>query len=162
MKQTRIISAFPGTGKTHFFENNTKYSVLDSDSSEYSWVKVGGDKVRHPDWPQNYLGHIQENIGKVDFILVSTHKEVRDLLLASCLHFYLVFPAPSKKDEYLKRYMDRASPQSFIDLLDGQWDSWIAELVACSRGCTRIVMEGKNHHLDNMLGGLMRDEEGED
>ena len=35
---------------------------------------------------------IKENIGKVDYIFVSTHKEVRDALIKNNLYFTLVYP----------------------------------------------------------------------
>ena len=35
---TKIISAFPGCGKT-YFHNNNKNTTLDSDSSHFSWIK---------------------------------------------------------------------------------------------------------------------------
>ena len=116
--QTRIISAFPGTGKSHIFKSG-KYDCLDSDSSEFSWVyDDDGSKRRNPDFPANYIAHIKENIGKVDLIFVSTHKEVRDALLENCLFFYLVYPKEQAREEYLQRYRGRNSPEAFIKLLD--------------------------------------------
>ena len=86
--RTRIISAFPGTGKSYYHKSNVKNS-LDSDSSLFSWADKT-HKDRHPNWPNNYLEHIRENIGKYEFIFVSSHKEVRNLLLDNCIHFYLI------------------------------------------------------------------------
>ena len=36
-KETRVISGFPGVGKT-YFKNITNLIVLDSDSSKFSWI----------------------------------------------------------------------------------------------------------------------------
>ena len=80
---TIVVSAFPGTGKTHFAKY-TDLDVLDSDSSKYSWVKEG---VRHPDFPANYIRHIKENLGVVNIILVSTHKVVREALTEAGIDF---------------------------------------------------------------------------
>lgn len=101
MKETKIISAYPCCGKTYAFENYQDiYSILDSDSSDFSWIyrertddelqKIKEDfesmlsptnadkelerircekiKERNPDFPNNYIEHIKENIGKVDYI----------------------------------------------------------------------------------------------
>ena len=40
MKETTIISGFPGVGKTEFFKDQKYHGgvCLDSDSSEFSWV----------------------------------------------------------------------------------------------------------------------------
>jgi len=57
--RTRIISAFPGTGKS-FYHNTHKDTTLDSDSSNFSWL--ADDKtLRNPEFPYNYIKHIKEN-----------------------------------------------------------------------------------------------------
>ena len=67
---TLVVSAFPGCGKSHLFRNKGDKKILDSDSSTF-------DKSQ---FPENYINHIKSNIGDVDMILVSSHKEVRDAL----------------------------------------------------------------------------------
>ena len=64
--RTKIISAFPGTGKS-YYHNKNKETTLDSDSSNFSWIKdENGNNTteRNPKFPQNYIYHIKENIGK--------------------------------------------------------------------------------------------------
>ena len=39
LKKTIIISAFPGCGKTTMFKKEKELIVLDSDSSNFSWIK---------------------------------------------------------------------------------------------------------------------------
>lgn len=61
---------------------------LDSDSSNFSWVKDengNNTKERNPEFPKNYIEHIKSNIGKVDVIFVSSHKVVREAL--ECYHY---------------------------------------------------------------------------
>lgn len=136
--RTRIISAFPGTGKSYYHKNNSD-TTLDSDSSLFS--KFSGTNQPNPDFPSNYIKHIQENIGKYDFIFVSTHKEVREALLDNCIFFYLIYPEVNiSKEEYLRRYADRGSSKAFIQLLDDNWDSWLRELSLCHVGCQNIEM----------------------
>ena len=122
--KTKIISAFPGTGKS-YFKQNSELNVLDSDSSKFSWIEKG---VRHPDFPQNYINHIKENIGKVDIILVSSHANVRNALMQEGIYFWLMFPEIDLKNEYIKRFKARGNDQNFIDMLDIQWDSFIKGL----------------------------------
>jgi len=57
--RTRIISAFPGTGKS-YYHNKHKETTLDSDSSNFSLVVENGEKKRNPDFPENYIKHIKE------------------------------------------------------------------------------------------------------
>ena len=87
--RTRIIAAFPGTGKSYVHKKHPN-TTLDSDSSHFSWMIKDGKKMRNPDFPYNYITHIRNNIGKYKFIFVSTHKEVREILLDNCIFFYLV------------------------------------------------------------------------
>ena len=83
IKKTMVIAAFPGTGKSFCTKNEGEKfeGILDSDSSNYSWIKDSNGQnttERNPDFPNNYITHIKENIGKVDIIFVSSHKEVRE------------------------------------------------------------------------------------
>lgn len=137
MKQTKIISAFPACGKTYAFEklNNEGYTVLDSDSSQFSWCydynPVESDRVeryRNPDFPKNYIQHIKENIGKVDYIFVSSHKEVRDALIDNDIYFTLVYPGRKMKAEWIGRCFLRGSGEKFCQLIADNWDKWIDEM----------------------------------
>lgn len=126
--KTKVISALPACGKTHFFENNKKYSCLDSDSSKFSWILdengVSTGK-RNPDFPNNYIQHIKENIGKVDFIFVSSHDDVRRALEDNLITYILVIPEPSLKAEWIGRCWLRGSDENFLRLIDSQWDNWV-------------------------------------
>ena len=114
MKDTKIISAFPGVGKTHFF-NQSKLFVLDSDSSYFNKEK----------FPSNYIEHIKSYIGKVDYILVSSHKEVRESLFENDIRFHLVIPSIDQKQDYINRYLDRGSDDFFVELISANWNLWI-------------------------------------
>ena len=101
---TKVISGFPGVGKSYLF-NNTDLKVLDSDSSNFSWIKDSegrNTKERNPDFPQNYIDHIKKNIGKVDIILTSSHDVVRKALKESCIDYILVHPNIRAKENTLK------------------------------------------------------------
>jgi hypothetical protein len=117
----------PGVGKTTYHKNNPE-TTLDSDSSGFSWVvNENGEKVRNSEFPQNYINHIKENIGKYKYIFVSSHKEVRDALLDNCLYFYLVYPTNSRKEEFIQRYRDRGNDKNFIKLVKTNWEEWMSE-----------------------------------
>ena len=122
---TKIISGFPAVGKSYLFNSNNNLTILDSDSSQFSWIKKG---VRHPEFPQNYIDHIKQNIGKVDIILVSSHKIVRDALKENKINYILVYPARILKQEYINRCYKRGDDSSFISMLDKNWDVFINEI----------------------------------
>lgn len=114
---TVIVSAFPGCGKSHFYETTNRV-VKDSDSSNFS----------KDEFPQNYIKDIKSNLGKYDIILVSSHKEVRDAMREAGLSYILVYPKSTIKGEYLKRYEERGSSSEFVNLLDKNWDNWMEDL----------------------------------
>lgn len=154
--RTKIISAFPGTGKTHY-HNKHKDTTLDSDSSHFSWVKDengNNTKERNPDFPKNYINHIKENIGKYEYIFVSSHKEVRDALLDNCLFFYLVYPDSCRKDEFIGRYRKRGNDENFINLIEKNWDNWLRDVYWIGDGCKGITMVLDN--LEDELNHLKR------
>ena len=159
--KTRIISAFPGTGKSYFYNEN-KSTTIDSDSSEFSWVKDdqgNNTKERNPNFPQNYIEHIKENIGKYDFIFVSSHKEVREALKYNCIFFYLIYPDVNRKEEFVQRYIDRGSPNGFIKLIESNWDEWIKECEFEMYGCSNVRMILPN--LSNELSHIIASENGD-
>lgn len=133
---TLIISGFPGIGKTTFKNNHTELVVLDSDSSQYS---------QDESFPQNYIDHVKENIGKADVILLSSHKVVRDALNKEGIKYTAVFPLRINegqeysrdyeyiaKSEYIKRYRDRGNTEDFIKLIGDNWEAWISDLILTS------------------------------
>jgi hypothetical protein len=161
--RTRIISAFPGCGKSNYHNKYPK-TTLDSDSSQFSWIEKDGIRIRNPEFPKNYIEHIRENIGKYEFIFVSSHKEVRDALLSECIFFYLIYPNDVDKDVYIKRYQERGSDDKFIELISNNWSKWLRELDFCEVGCKRIRMVSSIHsdwYLENEIRHIIASEHGD-
>lgn len=149
MKNTQIVSAFPATGKSYFTKNTSK-NVLDSDSSNFSWIiNEDGTKIRNPNFPNNYIQHIKENIGKVDIIFVSSHKEVREALFENCLFFTLFRPNYFIKEEYIERFKQRGNDEKFINFIDVNWNGFIDELVL-QKGCDIICLE-RGQYISNII-----------
>lgn len=123
MINTKIISGFPAVGKSYItYQFNGNLVILDSDSSLFSWIKEG---VRHPEFPNNYMEHIKRNIGKADFIFVSSHDVVRQALKENNLDYYLVYPSIELKNEYIQRYQNRGNNEEFIKFIESNWDDFI-------------------------------------
>ena len=141
--RTKIISAFPGVGKT-YYSNKHPDKALDSDSSNFSWTIENGQKIRSSEFPNNYIRHIKENIGKYEYIFVSSHKEVRKALKDNCLFFYLVFPQKMMKNEFIERYKDRGNSEDFIKLVSDNWEQWIDDCKFEGDGCKPIETTLKN------------------
>lgn len=143
MKNTIIISAFPCCGKSYAFKKLLQegYSVWDSDSSDFSWkvkyvsymdtalsIKTEKRKERNLDFPNNYIEHIKSGIGQVDIIFVSSHKIVRDALLAEGIPFIAVYPSKEMLNEWVGRAYTRGSGIDFCDMIINNWDNWINEI----------------------------------
>jgi len=140
----KVVSAFPGCGKTHLVNHPNGRIILDSDSSNFSWLVP--NKTRHPDWPDNYIAHIKVS-KHADLILVSTHKEVRDALRQAGLHYTLVYPSLKMKDEFIGRYKSRGNTSAFVDLLTKNYESWISELMS-SVGCDHVILQPSQYLSD--------------
>jgi hypothetical protein len=113
--------------------------VLDSDSSKF-------DKKN---FPANYIEHIERNIQdpKIDKILVSSHKDVRDALLKKGIPYVLVYPERDIKDEYIQRYKDRGNNDAFVDLLNKNWDNWMDEMDN-QEGCQKVTLSSGQYLAD--------------
>jgi len=142
--ETKIVSAFPGTGKTYYTHGDyvPQGFALDSDSSSFSKNEL---------FPFNYIDHIKEKfeIREHKIIFISTHKLIREAMVREGLPFTLVYPMRGLRHEYIKRYYDRGSSPEFIDLLNKNWDTWLADLEQ-QPGCTRIVL-GKGEFISNKM-----------
>ena len=152
--RTRIISAFPGTGKTYYHNHQPNMTTLDVQTSEFT--KYG--EV----FPNIFIEYIREKIGKYEFIFVSTHKEVIKALLDNCIFFYLIYPTPfddNKKEFYLKRYRERGDPESFIKLIDKNWEKWTKQCWFTEYGCENIKMMWPT--LEKELGHIVAKEHGD-
>lgn len=139
-----LVAAFPGTGKTYFFNRSYTGIVLDSDSSLF----------HKDDFPNNYIRHIKACQNTATIILISSHKVVRDALVRESLPFTLVYPKEQLKDEYLERYRKRGSTEQFISMMNNNWSSWLFD---CHRqiGCTHIELES-GQFLSDVIGCLQR------
>lgn len=120
--------------------------MIDSDPSQFSWSdKEKG--IRNPNWPQNYIEHINDQRGRADVVLLSSHDVVRNALVESGIPFTLMYPSLRMKDEYIQRYKSRGSDEQFIKLLEENYENWILELMT-QEGCNHIVLQPGQHLAD--------------
>jgi hypothetical protein len=143
--QSYLISAFPGTGKSHFVNYGEGSGYMpsgfasDSDSSKFP----------KDNFPLNYLEHLESLIDKgVSRIFVSSHESVRNALFDRGLQFTLVYPDQHLKEEYLERYKQRGNTEAFIKLVSDNWKDW---LDGCKSqiGCYHIELQA-NQFISNI------------
>lgn len=122
--KTKIICAFPGTGKTSFQSNHTsKLRVLDLDSNQFTNGHSPNGQTKSDNFPHNYIKNIEQHLGKVDILFVSIHKQVLEELDTKNIPYALVYPNHNLKQEYLKRFSDRGDNQEFINLISKYWET---------------------------------------
>jgi len=139
---TKIISGFPGVGKSHLGKRlDNEVKVLDLESSDFK----GENR-----W-EDYKNEIKNQVGKVDVLFVSSHTETRKILSELGLNFYLVYPDRSLKDEYLRRYRERGNSEEFIDMMDKNFDLFIDSIENEEVRCAKIKLTGENEYLDSFL-----------
>lgn len=148
--KTVIISAYPCCGKSYAFEHQDELTMLDSDSSEFSWLKDSTGKnttQRNPEFPKNYIKHIKDNIGKVDIIFVSSHLVVREALTKAGITFNTVYPKNDARNEWISRMEKRGNNDSFIKFQEDNWDKFTNSIFDEPHGAQLILLD-KNSFID--------------
>lgn len=95
MKRTLIISAFPACGKTYLYQNQDVllFTNIYEQRIHYSFIDIDSSKFKKEnDWERKYVDSIEENMGKVDFILICQHDEVLYELSLRDIPFITVAP----------------------------------------------------------------------
>ena len=155
---TLIICGFPGVGKTFAVENIERYKILDADSSEFSWIiplRPDGTRNRNPYFPNNYIEHIKDNMGKYDIIFVSSHDIVRKALKESKLNYVVVIPYRNLKNHYIERLINRESNVGLIKAVLNNWDNWLSSIETIDGVFTRIYYLEYDEYLSNILDNIM-------
>ena len=176
-----VISAFPACGKSVYFKEWSQYSkenhwkggtmhgsdelcgdkILDSDSSDFSWVKdKDGNNTteRNPDFPKNYIQHIKDHLYTEDIIFVSSHDVVRKALEENNIDYFLVYPDRSLETAWVRRMEDRGNNEKFISFITTNWDKFIDDIEA-ETFPTKIKLEGTYSYIDNTFINDIREME---
>ena len=138
---TKLCAAFCGCGKTYVCEKTNTKSI----EIEY-W------KYKDKGLQKEYLEDIKNQLGKVDYIFLSTEPEGLKLLHKEGYDIILVYPEKELRNEYLDRYIERDSPYEFIGAFMKYWNPWIEELTK-QKYCQHIVLK-KGEYLGDVLHKL--------
>lgn len=138
---TKIISAFSKSGKTYACEvlNKRGYTVLDDNHTDFSLLRKNEAIKSNPEYPQNYINYIKENIGKADYIFVTSDKIVTDVLSKNEILFTLVYPNINLKAEWIGRHFLDGTYPIICRLIAERWDNTIYEL-SRTVNCDHIVL----------------------
>lgn len=124
-----IICGFPGVGKTSAERKSREVVDCESTAFHYSFEPGKPDK-ENPDWVSKYVDHI-ENLashGDYQYVLVSSHLQVREEMEKRCIPYICVVPKSSLRNEYLVRYVKRGDSAHFIQRIYDHWSEWLEEI----------------------------------
>jgi len=151
--KTKIISAFPGTGKTYYASNIKRTAkVVDLDTYRYTLGYTDDGKARNKDFPNNYLIAVKKHLGETDILFVGCQPEVITSLRDAGLSFTIVYPERALKDEYVKRYRQRHNHGSFINLLSKNWN-FLLDFLEKQENCKHIVL-GSGQYIGDIVNSI--------
>lgn len=149
-----IISSFSCLGKTYLGE---KYqNALDLEASHYKWIyhdkelakdvekrKGITDRIINPEYPENYLTALSENMNKYSVILITPEKVIREILTQKGISYFVAWPTNS---EFVsKRAIDRGNNEHFAEGLKKSYKIWYPEEKE------KVIWVSENEYLEDVL-----------
>ena len=130
MKKTRVISAFPATGKSTLANYmDTGKTFLDLDSSEFNYAldSEGNptDQLNPVDVKMDlYIKAITNEVrsGKYDYVMVSTHPVVVEAVSKLGVSWIGVMPLKSCRDHWIERILQRDDNKALAHFVRVNWE----------------------------------------
>lgn len=126
---TKIVSAWPGCGKTTYVKQNKK-----------EYIEIECWKYHKTEFPKNIITDITKSINEFKLIFISTNPIVLVAIIKLGMTPLLYYPDKSLKYEYLERYISRKSSYDFIGVFMSMWDIWLDELYSHSIKCQKVKL----------------------
>jgi len=165
---TIIIAAFPLCGKTwcHDYSCTLDRTSLDLDSEKYRWKTIyvnftPPSKIEDPDFPENYIQKIKDNIGKYDYIFISTDEGVLEAMDKENMDYVLVYPERKLIEEWVGRCWIRKKKRGGLfetEELYTMWKAWIDCLEKRSKEHKTYRLKA-GQHLANVIFKIEKDME---
>ena len=124
---------------------------------QYNRLRDEVIKERNPDFPTNYVDYIKSQIGKYDYIFVSSHEAVRKALNDEGIDFIIVFPIRECLNEWIGRCYVREmqGKQGFpINVLIDNWDKWIDQCIDEMKN-HQFIMLNHGYYLSDYFNSFM-------
>ena len=121
-----IICGFPGVGKSTLAKFSN-WVDLESTPFEKDWVRYA--KVAK---------HMSDNGYNV---MVSTHPQLLEQFEQMEVRYTVVVPPIDDLKIYLNRYKRRGNNETFITLLEKEWENWLRDIITfTSRNKTIVIL----------------------
>lgn len=123
MTKTIVFSTFLGCDIETLCRNHNgdPYVMLNLDYKRFSFD--GNNK-----FPRNYVDCVEQNIGKVDVIFLSSHKAVRKELKERRIKHFLIYPSITLKDSWIVKMRKNGYNESLIKKIRDNFDQLIFNL----------------------------------
>lgn len=167
-----VVSAFPAVGKSTIFKEAGERGLkpahvhFNDFTKEYEITVPSGDGIPVFDsdsskfdkefFPTNYIQHIKSTLDKLDdvIILVSSHKDVREMLRSQGIDYVLAYPQRELKEEYIRRYKERGNAEGFIGMMENSWNDFIDSCEEDPTDTKIVLGEGEFLGQDYLTGDL--------
>lgn len=161
---TLVIAGMAGVGKTTLAKKYSNvidlesspyywdYDAMGVDPSEYEQYKGRRNKIRNPDFPDNYIKAIEDNIGKYAVMLVWLHFDnAIPHYKEKNIDYTLCYPDIDTLQLYEQRFRERGNLEEWINkVMKGS----PATIARCEEeDGQKIVLHG-NETLEDRLVGL--------
>lgn len=136
--KTTVCAAFCGCGKTYLCEfDPVKYKEIEC------W------NYRKGNFPSNYVQDIKKQLGKSQYLFISSDPVILNYLHKEGVKILLVYPENTLKEEYMQRYCNRNSGYDFIGVMYKHWHEWVENLTKQTY-CKHIILK-KGQTLKDVL-----------
>ena len=138
MDKTIVCAAFCGTGKSYLSKTYPK-AVAELECWYY----------REGNFPQNYVEAVKNQLGKSEFLFISTDPVILKQLRKENIEFILAYPDNSLKEEYMQRFCNRNDAYDFIGVMYKHWDEWLNK--PKKQKCSKRIVLKRGEFLENVI-----------
>lgn len=138
-----IICGFPGTGKS-MMARDSNWVDLESTPFKRNWL-LYAEVAKH----MSDAGYT---------VMVSTHKELLEMLEQIEVRYTVVVPPISDEDVYVTRYDMRGNSYEFIQTIKANWKNWIHDIITHSSVLRTVVILPKNGCIESWARDMRGEE----
>lgn len=146
----KIISGYPGIGKTTYVKNNIE-KAIDLDSSLFHPKTKG--------WEKYYI-NVAQALAKQGFIVfISCHAEVRDELALRDIDYTLIYPAKNLYEVWCDKLEDRynkSGKDTDYRAFKFQQNSYLLIVEDLERYKNSIIINDINYDLSDIINNIER------
>ena len=133
-----IVSAFPMSGKTFNSQTcflnskvegyNFKKDFIDIHLGEFMWLDKK-NKIKNPDFPENYVDEVKKNIGKTFCILISSNQEVCNEMKKRNINYTIFYPKKDLKEKIIENIKkDENRSEEFLEAFNENFEKEIERI----------------------------------